>query len=206
MKIFKRWTAFLLALSLFAVQMPVFADETEEPIPGDVKEQSQENNSEETQLFSIIMPEEQENADDENALATYRFYAADNQTVISKQILKKGDTLLSPATPEKKGYVFLGWATTPNATVVEKDAFISEELTDQTQGAEINYYPVFTNSSIVVQFMHPNGSVLQSKQGAAGDTITTTDVNIKLDSEHRITGWYFDEALTQAAGDSLCAW
>jgi hypothetical protein len=131
------------------------------------------------------------------AVATYKFFSADNQTVISTQMVKNGETVYAPTTPEKSGYKFLGWSYTQNVSAVKPgdpgDFTILNPSVTAT--GEVNLYPVFQQVYYVF-FMDDQGRVSTTKEGASGAVIEVSDVTIPLDSTHSVTGWYTDAELT----------
>ncbi len=133
-------------------------------------------------------------------IATYVFYDADGNE-ISTQKVKDGEILYSPETPEKDGFIFIGWAESEGADEADTDAFASRTA-NVSETETIRYYPVYEEAHYVF-FMDNQGRVSTTKQGASGDVISTTDVTIPLDSTHSVVGWYYDEDLTEAAEDTI---
>ncbi|MBB5182711.1 InlB B-repeat-containing protein [Catenisphaera adipataccumulans] len=146
------------------------------------------------------------------AVATYRFYDENgellsysaNGKTFNKQKIKNGETLYSPKNPEKSGYIFKGWTTTQGSSTVELDPF-SSMTPSVTSTQDINYYPVFEEAHYVF-FMDSagdNARVYETKAGASGDTINTSDVTLASQGDSSFTGWYTDSSLTTPAGDSI---
>ncbi|MGI6511387.1 MAG: InlB B-repeat-containing protein [Catenisphaera adipataccumulans] len=146
------------------------------------------------------------------AVATYRFYDENgellsysaNGKTFNKQKIKNGETLYSPKNPEKSGYIFKGWTTTQGSSTVELDPF-SSMTPSVTSTQDINYYPVFEEAHYVF-FMDSTGDnarVYETKAGASGDTINTSDVTLASQGDSSFTGWYTDSSLTTPAGDSI---
>ncbi len=138
--------------------------------------------------------------DDDPAIATYNFHdAAGNVT--STQAVKDGETLYSPATPEKDGATFVGWATSADATEAEVEPF--DSMTAAVgETATIDYYPVYREAHYVF-FMDKYGRVATTKEGIEGDSVLTTDVTLALSTTEGVTGWYYDEGLTELAGSEV---
>ena len=131
---------------------------------------------------------------------TWKFYGADNSTILSTQSVKNGEKIVSPATPEKDGYLFQGWAYSVERAekgTVDVTAFTTKTA-DVSTKQTINLYPVFSQK-LYVFFKDKYGRVWQTKEGKAGDKISTSDVTLPLGSEESVTGWYTDSALTGEA-------
>ena len=131
------------------------------------------------------------------AIATYIFHGADNQTVISTQMVKDKETVYAPATPEKDGYKFLGWSYTQNLSALQgSDPGDFTTLNPSvTATGYVNLYPVFQQVYYVF-FLDDQGRVSTTKEGVSGAEISVNDVTIPLDSTHSVTGWYTEAALT----------
>ena len=132
------------------------------------------------------------------AVATYKFFGADNQTVISTQMVKDKETVYAPTTPEKDGYKFLGWSYTQNLSALKGDDPGDFETLNPSvnKTGDVNLYPVFQQVYYVF-FLDGQGRVSTTKEGASGETITVSDVKIPLDSTHSVTGWYTEAELTK---------
>ncbi|WP_303972969.1 InlB B-repeat-containing protein, partial [Faecalicoccus pleomorphus] len=134
--------------------------------------------------------------DQDPAVATYQFHDA-NGNVISSQKVKNGETLTAPESPEKEGNIFKGWATSQDATAANFDITqpVSVEKT-----STVDLYPVFSQK-LYVFFLDKSGRVINTKEGAPGDVITTSDVSVPLGSEESVTGWYTDASLTNPVSE-----
>ncbi len=133
------------------------------------------------------------------AVATYTFYGADNTTVLSTQKVKSGETLTSPATPEKDGYIFKGWTYTKGSGTVDMKPIEKTTVSDVTN-TSYSLYPVF-EQKLYVFFMDNYGRVYQTKEGVSGDKISVSDISIPLGSEESVTGWYTDKELTNEVSE-----
>lgn len=131
------------------------------------------------------------------AVATYVFYGEDNKTVISTQKVKSEETLYSPDTPEKAGYVFQGWSTEKDEDTAAVEPFVSMTIDTVSKTETISYYPVFAQK-LYVFFMDDQDRVWATKEGMTGDAFQTSDVKLALDSTQSVTGWYYDEERTKA--------
>ena len=122
------------------------------------------------------------------AVDTYVF-KVDDETIATQKV-KKGDVLYEPAAPSKDGYKFTGWqdaaGNAPVFGLVEAEA-TGETYTYTAQFAQVYY----------VFFMDDQGRVQITREGTAGGKIST-QVTIKLqNAQAAVTGWYYDDALTQ---------
>ena len=134
------------------------------------------------------------------AVETWNFYGADNSTILSTQSVKNEETIVSPKTPEKDGYIFQGWAYSVESAAsgtVDVNAFTTRTA-DVSTTQTINLYPVFSQK-LYVFFVDTYGRVWQTKEGKAGDKIPTSDVTLPLGSEQSVTGWYTDSTLAGEA-------
>lgn len=150
--------------------------------------------------FSIYVITGAGTAQQTPAVETWNFYGADNTTLLSTQSVKNGETIVSPETPEKDGYLFQGWAYSVESAasgMVDVTAFTTRTV-DVSIPQTINLYPVFSQK-LYVFFTDTYGRVWQTKEGKEGDKISTSDVTLPLGSEKSVTGWYTDSALAGEA-------
>ena len=104
---------------------------------------------------------------------------------VSRQIVKKGDTLYQPNSPVKDGYKFTGWFVGASELAFGTVGEISES-------AQINVDAGFTEV-LYVFFADTNGRIVHTKEGVKGDVIKTDDVTYGLENTtHAITGWYLE--------------
>lgn len=165
-----------------------------------VTDASAEGASFEASEFSIYVITGTGTPAQQPAVETWNFYGADNSTILSTQNVKNGESIVSPKTPEKDGYLFQGWAYTVDkaaAGTVDVSAFTTRTA-DVSTTQTINLYPVFSQK-LYVFFMDKYGRVWQTKEGKKGDNISTSDVTLPLGSEESVTGWYRDSSLTGEA-------
>ena len=119
--------------------------------------------------------------------------------VIGTQVVKTGDKLYPPTTPELEGHRFIGWASSAqNAAQGNADYAIPETMTgDPYEGDEVrnvDLYPTFTQVHRVY-FVDDQGRVFQTREGVTGDTIDTSAVVFATSSTQSITGWYTEPEL-----------
>ena len=122
------------------------------------------------------------------AVDTYVF-KVDDETIATQKV-KKGDVLYEPAAPSKDGYKFTGWRDAAGSAPVF--ALVEAEATGKTYTYTAQFDQVY-----YVFFMDDQGRVQITREGTAGDAIST-QVTIKLqNAQAAVTGWYYDAALTQ---------
>lgn len=153
--------------------------------------------------FSIYVITGTGTAEQGPAVETWNFYGADNTTLLSTQMVKDGESLNAPASPEKDGFIFRGWAYSAEkaaagaAGAVDVAAFTTRTV-EVSSTRTVNLYPVF-EAKLYVFFMDSYERVWQTKEGASGDTISVSDVTLPLGSEQSVTGWYTDSMLSGSA-------
>ena len=151
--------------------------------------------------FSIYVITGTGTAEQEPAVETWNFYGADNTTLLSTQMMKNGESLNAPASPEKDGFIFKGWAYSAEkaaAGAVDIAAFTTKTV-EVSSTRTVNLYPVF-EAKLYVFFMDTYERVWQTKEGVSGSKISVSDVTLPLGSEQSVTGWYKDSTLS---GDAV---
>ena len=124
----------------------------------------------------------------ETSIATYVFNA-DGATV-DTQYITRGDTLSEPAAPVKEGHRFIGWYVGETPVTFGTVSTVSEtaEIIVEARFEEVYY----------VFFHNPEGAVVATKEGRAGDEITTSDVTFAVGAEESITGWYYSGSAVES--------
>ncbi len=124
----------------------------------------------------------------ETSIATYVFNA-DGATV-DTQYITRGDTLSEPAAPVKEGHRFIGWYVGETPVTFGTVSTVSEtaEIIVKARFEEVYY----------VFFHNPEGAVVATKEGRAGDEITTSDVTFAVGAEESITGWYYSGSAVES--------
>lgn len=161
----------------------------------------------------------------EKTVYTYKFHkdSTANSNVIEEytQKITNGDKLDQPKAPEKEGYKFIGWATTPNATKADiTDDYFSNpidttKITTEDANNVVNIYPVFQEVHYVF-FMAGNDEekykdnvtkVAYTMEGTKDRRISLSDISNKvklgLSSTESIEGWYEDSALKNKVTDYI---
>ena len=122
------------------------------------------------------------------AVDTYVF-KVDEETIATQKV-KKGDVLYEPAAPSKDGHKFIGWRDAAESAPVF--GTVTAEATGETYTYTAQFDQVY-----YVFFMDDQGRVQITREGTAGNEIST-QVTIKLqNAQAAVTGWYYDAALTQ---------
>ena len=135
---------------------------------------------------SVIQPE--------TPVHTYTFVGMNNEE-LGTQIVKNGESLLEPSAPEVEGYKFLGWYTA-DGTQFAGFGEVGEITDTATITITAKYQQVY-----YVFFMSGTGDdphVLETKEGAPGDTVTT-DVDCPRAADESFLGWYLDTDCQQKA-------
>lgn len=146
--------------------------------------------SEGKQLFGDAFVSPLSIVDDEtNKYITYKFFVEGVEQTDDKQIVKNGDTLYEPASPEKEGYKFVGWFKADgnqfNGFGVQSEIPETTEVTLTAEFEEARY----------VFFMDQNNRVFETREGTNNTTIQA-DATFPVGADEGITGWYTDSALT----------
>lgn len=153
--------------------------------------------SEGKQLFGDAFVSPLSIVDDEtNKYITYTFQNEKAEEV-DRQIVKNGDTLYEPASPEKKGYMFTGWyvegATAPFTDFgVQSEIIETTEVTLTARFEEVHYVFFMENAE-------ENARVFKTKATTKDNltTIATDDVTAPEKDGYGFIGWYYDRELTQ---------
>ena len=126
--------------------------------------------------------------DDTNKYYTYKFVVDDVEQTGDRQIVKNGDTLYEPASPEKEGHKFVGWyngETKFNDFGEQSGITATTDVTLTAKFKEAHY----------VFFMDQNNRVFETREGINGTKIQA-DATFPVGAEEGITGWYTELALT----------
>ena len=168
-----------------AAEEPVKGEESgkdEEPAEGEEPGKDEEPAEDEEGGKTNVVPMRVVRPDTDKYL-TYVFRV--DGAEVSRQIVKKGDTLYQPVSPVKDGYKFTGWFVGASELAFGTVGEISES-------AQINVDAGFTEV-LYVFFADTNGRIVHTKEGVKGDVIKTDDVTYGLENTtHAITGWYLE--------------
>lgn len=115
-------------------------------------------------------------------LTTFNFVA--NGTTVSTQIVKTGDTLITPTAPDVAGKAFVGWVDEAGNpfTGFGKQAEITE-TTIRTITAKYE-------DALYVYFLKPDGSqIMRTEKVGDHEEHDFTTVSYDVDSTHKLVGW-----------------
>lgn len=114
------------------------------------------------------------------ATTTYVFMNGTEE--FARQILKDGETLNNPGTPDSgsPNKEFTGWRDGDNNAPVFGPVNVTETKT-------ITYHAQFVDVNFVF-FTNPSGEVMVTKKGANGETIFTKDITYPVGNEQSIIG------------------
>ena len=128
-------------------------------------------------LFSIVKP----------PVATVTYVFMNGTEEFARQILKNGETLNNPGTPDagSPNKEFVGWfdeiGNQLTFPITASVGTVSSTVTVNARFADV-YFVFFTN---------PSGEVMVTKKGANGDTITAAGVTYPVGNEQSIIGWNY---------------
>ena len=129
---------------------------------------------------------------DPSVYTTHTFEFYNGNSLVAKQIVRDGQLLLRPETPELFGHKFLGWSASTNGGAPYFTDFGPQTVTEtKTTKLYADFAQVY-----YVFFMDNAGRVSQTKEGKAEDVITVNDVTFPVAADEGITGWYSDSGLT----------
>ena len=126
---------------------------------------------------------------DDGTYLTYQFYVGENK--VDEQIVKEGETLLAPKTPEAaEGQRFTGWYR--GTEKFEGFGTPQEPIpTSETIRLDAKFDDVF-----YVFFVDTQDRIVATREGKSGDTITFDGVSFPVKSDESITGWYLEKNFT----------
>ena len=113
-------------------------------------------------------------------LTTFNFVAEDN--TVSTQIVKTGDTLITPTAPDVAGKAFVEWQE--NGT--KFDGFGVQNITKtETRTITAKY-----EDALYVYFLKPDGSqIMRTEKVGDHEEHDFTTVSYDVDSTHKLVGW-----------------
>ena len=163
----RKLLALLMTLAMFISSVPTTALAAVVPYPGGTDTGSG------ISLRSIVKP----------PVATTTYVFMNGTEEFARQILKNGETLNNPGTPDagSPNKEFTGWRDGDNNAPTFGAVTVTETktITYHAQFADV-YFVFFTNEK---------GEVMVTKKGANGDTISTEGVTYPVDNEQSIVGW-----------------
>ncbi len=115
---------------------------------------------------------------------THTYIFMNGNTEFARQIVKNGETLNNPGTPDagSPNKEFTGWLDDNNQAPAFGEAVTVTETKEFTYHAQFDdvYFVFFTNEK---------GEVMVTEKGKAGDTIFTDGVTYPVGNEQTIVGW-----------------
>ena len=114
-------------------------------------------------------------------LATYTFIA--NDSVVSTQIVKTGDSLITPTAPKMNGKAFVGWYL-GDTKFEDFNTFLTVE---ETKEITIN---AKYEDALYVYFYNPDGTkIMRTQKVADHDEHDYSSVTYDVDATHKLVGW-----------------
>ena len=136
--------------------------------------------------LTMVLPDE-----DEDKYRTYEFYVGEE--MVAEQIVKNGETLLRPASPNPKtdGYKFTGWNTAADGT---GETVSFGTVSDITETETVMAYAQFT-PVLYLFFADPDGRIVITKEYTSYPvTVSTVGETYALDSPDKaVVGWFFED-------------
>lgn len=118
----------------------------------------------------------------EKPLTTFNFVDAKGQ-IVSTQIVKTGDELITPTAPDVAGKAFVGWYDGETKFEDFNTALTITETTTRTITAR---YEV----ALYVYFLNPDGSqIMRTEKVGDHEAHDFTTVSYEVDSTHKLVGW-----------------
>ena len=130
----------------------------------------------------------------EKPLTTFNFVA--NGNLVSKQIVKTGDELITPTAPDVAGKAFVEWQE--NGT--KFDGFGVQTITKtETRTITAKY-----EDALYVYFYNPEGTqIMRTEKVGDHDSHGYADVSYDVDSTHKLVGWAAEANDTTNIADSI---
>ena len=129
-------------------------------------------------------------------LTTFNFVA--NGQIVSTQIVKTDDTLITPTAPDMIGQAFVGWVDEAgnSFTGFGKQAEITETTT-RTITARYE-------AALYVYFLNPDGSqIMRTEKVGDHEAHDFTAVSYEVDSTHKLVGWAAKKNGTENIADKI---
>lgn len=161
----RKLLALLMTLAMFISSVPTTALAAVVPYPGGTDTGSG------ISLRSIVQP----------PVDTHTYVFMNGDTEFARQIVKNGETLNNPGTPDagSPNKEFTGWRDGDNNAPTFGAVTVTETKT-------ITYHAQFADVYFVF-FTNPNGEVMVTKKGANGEKISTEGVTYPVGNEESIT-------------------
>ncbi|MBU9896656.1 InlB B-repeat-containing protein, partial [Holdemanella biformis] len=130
-----------------------------------------------TNHFSIYVITGEKNV----PLTTFNFVA--NGNIVSTQIVKTGDELITPTAPDVAGKAFVGWYDGETKFEDFNTALTITETTTRTITAKYE-------DALYVYFYNPAGTqIMRTEKVSDHETHDFTNISYEVDATHKIVGW-----------------
>ena len=131
----------------------------------------------------------------EKPLTTFNFVA--NGNIVSKQIVKTGDELITPTAPDVAGKAFVGWYDGETKFEDFNTALTITETTTRTITAKYE-------DALYIYFYNPDGTqIMRTEKVGNHDARNFTDVSYDVDSTHKLVGWAAERNGTKNIAGSI---
>ena len=131
----------------------------------------------------------------EKPLTTFNFVA--NGNIVSTQIVKTGDTLITPTAPDVAGKAFVGWYDGETKFEDFNTALTITETTTRTITAKYE-------NALYVYFYNPVGTqIMRTEKVGDHEVHGYTDVSYDVDSTHKLVGWAAEANGTTNIADKI---
>ena len=132
----------------------------------------------------------------EKPLTTFNFVDANGKPV-STQIVKTGDTLITPTAPDVAGKAFVGWYEGETKFEDFNTALTITETKTRTITAKYE-------NALYVYFYNPAGTqIMRTEKVGDHEVHGYTDVSYDVDSTHKLVGWAADQNGTTNIANSI---
>ena len=116
-------------------------------------------------------------------LTTFNFVDAKGQ-IVSTQIVKTGDELITPTAPDMIGQAFVGWVDEAGNSFTGFGKLA--EITETTTRTITARY----EAALYVYFLNPDGSqIMRTEKVGDHEAHDFTTVSYEVDSTHKLVGW-----------------
>ena len=134
--------------------------------------------------------------ENEVPLTTFNFVDANGKSV-STQIVKSGDTLITPTAPDVAGKAFVGWYDGETKFEDFNKALTITETKTRTITAKYE-------NALYVYFYNPDGTqIMRTEKVWNHDPHGFTDVSYDVDSTHKLVGWAEEANGTKNIADKI---
>ena len=129
-------------------------------------------------------------------LTTFNFVV--NDTTVSTQIVKSGDTLIAPTAPDAIGQAFVGWVDEAGNPFTGFGK--QSEITETTTRTITARY----EAALYVYFLNPDGSqIMRTEKVGDHEAHDFTTVSYDVDSTHKLVGWAAEASGTKNIANKI---